>query len=134
MLLCSDRTCGETYVAGNKISGVTGIQPLAIISLSTAPGPTDGSWSASPINTTCALFLTAPSKCPAKYTSSIGLKLATEQREAVKTALTNGLTVITGGPGTGKTMIQRAILDIYCRKHRAICLANTNSANAVWVR
>ena len=41
--------------------------------------------------------------------SNLGLKLATEQREAVKTALLNGLTVITGGPGTGKTMIQRAI-------------------------
>lgn len=45
--------------------------------------------------------------------SLLKLKLAPEQREAVKTALTNNITVITGGPGTGKTLIQRAILDIY---------------------
>ena len=48
-----------------------------------------------------------------KEEAALGLKLAAEQRNAVKTALTNGLTVITGGPGTGKTMIQRARLDIY---------------------
>lgn len=63
--------------------------------------------------------------------SSLGLKLAVEQREAVKTALTNGLTIITGGPGTGKTMIQRAILDIYCRKHpsnEVCCCAPTGRA------
>lgn len=47
----------------------------------------------------------------------MNLKLAPEQREAVKMALTNGLSVITGGPGTGKTLIQRAILDIYRRQH-----------------
>ena len=45
------------------------------------------------------------------------LKLAAEQREAVKTALTNGISIITGGPGTGKTMIQRAILDLFHRNH-----------------
>ncbi len=63
--------------------------------------------------------------------SNLGLKLASEQREAVKTALTNGLAVITGGPGTGKTMIQRAILDIYCRKHpdnEVCCCAPTGRA------
>ena len=31
-------------------------------------------------------------------------------------ALSQGLSVITGGPGTGKTMIQKAILDIYQRQ------------------
>lgn len=41
------------------------------------------------------------------------MKFALEQREAVKMALTQGLSIITGGPGTGKTLIQRAILDIY---------------------
>lgn len=38
---------------------------------------------------------------------------AAEQREAIKTALTNGVSIITGGPGTGKTMIQKAIIEIY---------------------
>ena len=52
------------------------------------------------------------------------IKLASEQREAVKMALTQGVSVITGGPGTGKSMILRAILDIY-RHHnpdKEICL------------
>lgn len=51
------------------------------------------------------------------------LKFAPEQKKAVKTALTNGLSVITGGPGTGKTLIQHAILDIYRRNNpgKIIC-------------
>lgn len=47
----------------------------------------------------------------------MSLKLAPEQRDAVKMALTQGLSVITGGPGTGKTLIQKAILDIYRRQY-----------------
>ena len=52
------------------------------------------------------------------------VKLAPEQREAVKMALTQGVSVITGGPGTGKSMILRAILDIYRRQNpgKEICL------------
>ena len=52
------------------------------------------------------------------------VKLAPEQREAVKMALTQGISVITGGPGTGKSMILRAILDIYRRQNsgKEICL------------
>ncbi len=59
------------------------------------------------------------------------LKLAPEQREAVKTALTNGLSIITGGPGTGKTLIQRAILDIYQKNNpraEICCCAPTGRA------
>ena len=53
----------------------------------------------------------------------LNLKFAPEQRDAVKMALTQGLSVITGGPGTGKTLIQRAILDIYRRNNpgKTIC-------------
>ena len=40
------------------------------------------------------------------------ISYADEQREAIKYALTGGVTVITGGPGTGKTTIIKAILDI----------------------
>ena len=47
---------------------------------------------------------------------SLNLRFAPEQRQAVKMALSQGLSVITGGPGTGKTMIQKAILDIYQRQ------------------
>ena len=47
----------------------------------------------------------------------MSLKLAPEQRDAVKMALTQGLSVITGGPGTGKTLIEKAIIDIYRRQY-----------------
>lgn len=40
------------------------------------------------------------------------IKYAPEQREAISYALTGGVTVITGGPGTGKTTVIKAILDI----------------------
>ena len=59
------------------------------------------------------------------------MKFAPEQREAVKMALTQGLSIITGGPGTGKTLIQRAILDIYQKnnpKSEICCCAPTGRA------
>ena len=46
-------------------------------------------------------------------------------------ALTNGVSIITGGPGTGKTMIQRALLDIYMRRNpenKVCCCAPTGRA------
>lgn len=55
--------------------------------------------------------------------SSQKVRFAEEQRRAIKMALTEGLLLITGGPGTGKTLIQRAILNIYHRRNpdREIC-------------
>ncbi len=41
-----------------------------------------------------------------------GILYAEEQKEAIKFALTGGVTVITGGPGTGKTTVIKAILEI----------------------
>lgn len=41
-----------------------------------------------------------------------GILLASRQRQAVREAMQNGLLVITGGPGTGKTTIINSILDI----------------------
>lgn len=61
----------------------------------------------------------------------LSVKLAPEQRLAVKTALTHGISIITGGPGTGKTMIQLALLDIYKRNHpgnEICCCAPTGRA------
>ena len=44
-----------------------------------------------------------------------GFKLALEQRQAVRTALSSSFSIITGGPGTGKTTIQKFLLNIYRR-------------------
>ncbi len=40
------------------------------------------------------------------------IKFAEEQRRAIKSALTNGVMVITGGPGTGKTTIINGIIEL----------------------
>lgn len=58
-------------------------------------------------------------------------RLAPEQREAVKMGLTSKLCVITGGPGTGKTSVQRALLDLYKKSFpaaRIVCCAPTGKA------
>ena len=58
-------------------------------------------------------------------------RLASEQREAVKMGLTSKLCVITGGPGTGKTSVQRALLDLYKKRFpaaRIVCCAPTGKA------
>ena len=47
--------------------------------------------------------------------AAMGITLAPEQRQAVRTAATAGLMVLTGGPGTGKTTTVRAILTLYDR-------------------
>ena len=43
-------------------------------------------------------------------TEAIGIDLADGQLQAVRQALTGGVVIVTGGPGTGKTTIIRAIL------------------------
>jgi exodeoxyribonuclease V alpha subunit len=48
-----------------------------------------------------------------------GVEYAPEQREAVATALQSGISIITGGPGTGKTTVIRAICDIYSMQNIA---------------
>ncbi|MBI5396937.1 MAG: ATP-dependent RecD-like DNA helicase [Verrucomicrobia bacterium] len=52
------------------------------------------------------------------------IALAAAQREAIKTALTSKLTVITGGPGVGKTTITRAIVKILRAKECRVLLAS----------
>lgn len=42
-----------------------------------------------------------------------GITLADSQKEAIKGAIDNGIEVITGGPGTGKTTIINCIVDIF---------------------
>jgi exodeoxyribonuclease V alpha subunit len=60
-----------------------------------------------------------------------GCKLAPEQKEAVKTTLSNTLTIVTGGPGTGKTMIQQFILQVFRKnfpKGNVLLMAPTGRA------
>ena len=41
------------------------------------------------------------------------IKYDSKQKEAIKSSLLNGMTIITGGPGTGKTTIIKAIVELY---------------------
>lgn len=57
------------------------------------------------------------------------LRLASEQVEAVSTALRFGVTVITGGPGTGKTTTLRVLLDLLnTARQRVVMAAPTGRA------
>ena len=61
----------------------------------------------------------------------LGFILAEEQRQAVKTALASPLCIISGGPGTGKTSIQRVFLNIYRKAFPdadIVCCAPTGRA------
>ncbi len=51
------------------------------------------------------------------------ITLAPEQKEAVKTAVCNNFSIITGGPGTGKTTIIKAIVYILRRLGKSFALA-----------
>lgn len=53
----------------------------------------------------------------------LGLTLSPRQREAVRAAFERKLLVITGGPGTGKTTIIRAIVDVFEKWGREVILA-----------
>jgi exodeoxyribonuclease V alpha subunit len=53
----------------------------------------------------------------------MGLTLADSQRTAITEAVTHKLMVVTGGPGTGKTTIVRAILEIVSAKSLRVLLA-----------
>ncbi|MEE4608150.1 MAG: ATP-dependent RecD-like DNA helicase [Desulfobacteraceae bacterium] len=72
---------------------------------------------------------TDPAGAVAGGERQLGIELAHRQREAVGRALAGGVLVITGGPGTGKTTIVRAILNIYQRfRHRVRLAAPTGRA------
>jgi exodeoxyribonuclease V alpha subunit len=65
----------------------------------------------------------APDKALAWFEEESGLKLADSQRRAVEAALREPVLVITGGPGTGKTTLTRAIVRLHERKRRTVALA-----------
>jgi len=51
------------------------------------------------------------------------IDLAEEQREAIRRAVSRKVLVITGGPGTGKTTLVNAVVEILEKKNRKILLA-----------
>jgi exodeoxyribonuclease V alpha subunit len=65
----------------------------------------------------------------AAFEQRSALQLAPQQQAAVRTALTRRLTVLTGGPGTGKTTTVRTILQL-CQQmdRRAVLAAPTGRA------
>lgn len=52
-----------------------------------------------------------------------GINFANEQKTAIKEAISNGLVVITGGPGTGKTTIINAIIKLCKTMNLSVSLA-----------
>jgi exodeoxyribonuclease V alpha subunit len=73
-------------------------------------------------------FLTAKNKLDAEKAIAwlrlkLPFKLAPLQEKAVRQALTDKIVIITGGPGTGKTTVIRAILAVFRQMDARICLA-----------
>ena len=58
-----------------------------------------------------------------KTEAASGVHLSGEQEEAIRGALQNGVSIITGGPGTGKTTIVRFILSILTEQGMKVALA-----------
>ncbi len=58
-----------------------------------------------------------------KIEDSVGIVYEQRQREAVMTAVTKGLLVLTGGPGTGKTTALKGILSLYEKQKLTVALA-----------
>lgn len=54
---------------------------------------------------------------------SSGIKYAEHQREAINTAISRGIMILTGGPGTGKTTTLNAIISIFEKMGEEVFLA-----------
>ena len=64
-----------------------------------------------------------------KAENKIDIELSEKQKEAIKLVNDNNVTIITGGPGTGKTTIIKTIIDIYeNRKNKVVLCAPTGRA------
>jgi len=57
------------------------------------------------------------------FSSNLEIKLAPEQEEAVMSVCKQALTIITGGPGTGKTTIISVIIGLFMDKNKKIKIA-----------
>ena len=57
-----------------------------------------------------------------KVEDSIDINLSDKQKEAIRAVNENNVTIITGGPGTGKTTIIKSIINIYKEKGNKVVL------------
>ena len=57
-----------------------------------------------------------------KIEKSSSIELSEKQKEAIKLVNSNNVTIITGGPGTGKTTTIKTIIDIYEQKGNKVIL------------
>jgi exodeoxyribonuclease V alpha subunit len=64
----------------------------------------------------------------AKYERGEGIRLCAEQRDAVRAAATGGVTIITGGPGTGKTTSINLIIRLMTGGRVALCAPTGRAA------
>ena len=60
----------------------------------------------------------------AKAGGENSIELSPEQRQAVQSALTHKVSVLTGGPGTGKTTTLRALIRVLERRQHPVALAS----------
>lgn len=68
------------------------------------------------------LTVGAPDALVADWEARAGLRLAAGQRAAIEGALTSGILVLTGGPGTGKTTVVRGMIELLERQGLTILL------------
>ena len=81
------------------------------------------------------LRMTAPTEESASISARIadferrhGITLSDQQKQAVTGAVTHGVFVITGGPGTGKTTIIKCILNLLGQEQKTLLTAPTGRA------
>ncbi len=63
-----------------------------------------------------------------RYEAEEDVELCQQQRQAVLTAVNEGITIITGGPGTGKTTSIRCIIELMSRMGEVLLTAPTGRA------
>ena len=83
----------------------------------------------------CELMAAAPQtagmnadEAIARYERNHGVAFSPRQREAIRSAVTHGVLVITGGPGTGKTTIINCILQLLSAEGEVALCAPTGRA------
>ncbi len=67
-------------------------------------------------------FVIDTKQCIEESEKEMGIKFAPRQKESIEASLKEKVMILTGGPGTGKTTIIRAIINIYKRLGRKVML------------